>query len=91
MEIQQRKLQLDSYRIVNNKPKKDHAFNRADLLVSGAELTITIQNVKLGIFKSNTMNYIVDLNVCFITEKFLSPIDQKFILQIFDNQINATR
>lgn len=92
MEIQQKNLKVESYQFIKNKTEKDNIFNRADLFIQGDELTITIQTIKFGIFKSNLMNYIVDLssNLVTITENFLYPIDKRMIIQIFDNQLNVT-
>ncbi|UFH31463.1 hypothetical protein LNP04_16030 [Chryseobacterium sp. C-71] len=92
MKIKQKNLKVKSYRIVKNKTEKDNVFNRADLFINGAEITITIQTTKFGIFKSNVMNYVVDMssNLITITDEFLSPMDKKMIIQILDNQINVT-
>ena len=91
MEIRQDKLKLEPYLIKNNKREIDNVFSNADLLINGTEFTIVVYKIKFGIFKKNVLNYIMNLNDgILITEKFVEPTERKLILQIFDNQINAT-
>jgi len=91
VEIRQDKLKLEPYLINKNKTEKDNAFNYADLLINGTELTIVVYKIKFRILKKNVLNYVMNLNDgIFITEKFMNPIERKLILQIFDNQINVT-
>jgi hypothetical protein len=55
-EIQQKNLKVETYRIIKNKTEKDNVFNRAHLFINDFELTIVVQAIKFGIFKSKVIN-----------------------------------